>query len=318
VGPGRNLLLTAILVLLTLQLNAQSPGQATAPDWQTAAGGEMAFDTVTVRANTTTPAFAMRSAFPLGPGDVYVPTGGVFRASNYPLIAYIEFAYKIADNQEPSLLAQLPRWAIDDRFDIQGNVQGNPSKDQMRLMMQSLLADRFHFGAHYETRRVPVLALLLEQPGRPGPLLQKHPDDYPCPTTPVAPSPAPNAPPQLLDSRFPTTCGGLLSMAPSRPGRARSGARNVPIELIAISMGEADGADRPVVDKTGLTGMFDFAIEFTPALEPGSPADANAHRDLTGPTFLEALRDQLGLRLEPQTSEISFLIITSIGEPPPN
>jgi uncharacterized protein (TIGR03435 family) len=90
------------------------------------------------------------------------------------------------------------------------------------------------------------------------------------------------------------------------------------MELIAGSMGEGQGVDRPVVDKTGLTGMFDFSIEFTPQLEPSSPPDANSHRDLTGPTFLEALREQLGLKLEPQTGSIDFLVISYVEKPSTN
>ena len=64
------------------------------------------------------------------------------------------------------MLSQLPKWAITDRFDIQGRAQGNPTKDQMRLMMQSLLADRFRLAVHYETRQVPVFALIVDQPGK--------------------------------------------------------------------------------------------------------------------------------------------------------
>jgi len=90
------------------------------------------------------------------------------------------------------------------------------------------------------------------------------------------------------------------------------------MELIATSMGEGEGVDRPVLDKTGLTGMFDFAVEFTPQLNASSPPGANSHRDLTGPTFLDALREQLGLRLEPQTGPIDFLMISSVEEPSTN
>ena len=322
-GSGRKLFLKAALLALMsavylAQLAAQSPSESPAPYWQTAAGGKMAFDSATVKQNKTAPAYAAGSNFPLGPGDVYVPTGGAFRATNYPLINYIAFAYKMADDQEQSLRSQLPKWAMTDRFDIQGKGQGNPSKDQMRLMMQALLADRFHLAVHYETRQVPVLALVLDQPGKLGPLLQKHPDDSQCATTPVVPSPAPTAPPQLLDTRFPATCGGILAMPPSAAGRSRAGARNVPMELIASSIGVGEGVDRPVLDKTGLTGMFDFAIEFTPQLNASSPPGANAHRDLTGPTFFEALREQLGLKLEPQTGPFDFLVISYVEEPSTN
>lgn len=322
-GSARKYFLNAILsalasALCLAQLAAQSPNLPQDPYWQTAAGGKMAFDVVTVKQNKTAPAFASGSNFPLGPGDVYVPNGGMFRASNYPLITYIIFAYKLTGNQEQSLLSQLPKWAVTDRFDIQGKAQGNPSKDQMRLMMQALLADRFHLAVRYETRQVPVLAVILEQPATLGPLLQKHPDGSPCATTPAFPSPAPTAPAVLLDTRFPAPCGGIVPMTPSAPGRSRWGARNVPMKLIATSMGDGEGVDRPTLDKTDLTEMYDFAIEYTPQLTPSSPPGANSHRDLTGPTFLQALRDQLGLRLEPQMGPMDFLMISSVEEPSTN
>lgn len=318
----RRPLLKFVLPILTsaacmLQLGAQSPNPP-APYWQTVAGGKMAFDVVTVRQNKSAPPDAGGSNFPLGPGDVYVPNGGSFRAVNFPLPIYIAFAYKIGDDQEQSLLSQLPKWALTDRFDIQGTAQGNPTKDQMRLMMQAALADHFHLAIHYETRQVPILALVVDQPGKLGPLLQRHADDSPCTTSPAVPSPSPAAPPQFRDTRFPATCGGILRMPPSVPGRVRSGARNVSMGLIAGSIGQGGDIDRPVLDKTGLTGMFDVAIEFTPQLVPSSPLDANSHRDITGPTFQEALRDQNGLRLEPQMGPIDFLIVSSVEEPPPN
>jgi uncharacterized protein (TIGR03435 family) len=256
-GSGRKLFLKSILLALTsalcmVQLAAQSSNPPT-PYWETVAGGKMAFDVVTVRQNTTAPPNAVGSNFPLGPGDVYVPNGGSFRATNFPPLTYIAFAYKITDNQEQSLLSQLPNWALTDRFDIQGTAHGSPNKDQMRLMMQAVLADQFRLAVHYETRQVPILALVLDQPGKLGPLLQRHADDSPCATTPAVPSPAPTAPPQLLDTRFPATCGGILRMPPSAAGRVRSGARNVSMELIASSIGQGGDIDRPVLDKTGLT-----------------------------------------------------------------
>jgi hypothetical protein len=127
-------------------LNARStstqPAAAPTPDWEIAAGGKMAFDTATVRQNTTAPPKARSSTFPLGPGDVYISRGGFFGARNFPLYLYIFFAYKVTDNQEQFLDDQLPKWALTDRFDIEARKEGNPTKDQMRLMVRSLLADR--------------------------------------------------------------------------------------------------------------------------------------------------------------------------------
>jgi uncharacterized protein (TIGR03435 family) len=184
-------------------------------------------------------------------------------------------------------------------------------------MMQSLLADHFRLAIHYETRQVPVFVLLVNQPGTLGPLLQQHPDDSPCPTT--FRSPSPSDPPQTIDSRFPATCGGLMGMDPSAPGRFRAGARNVPMELIASSMAEgASGLDRPVLDRTGLAGKFDFAIEFSPQPDVLSAPGANLRSDPTGPTFAGALKEQLGLRLEPRTGPFDVLVIDNVEEPSAN
>jgi uncharacterized protein (TIGR03435 family) len=296
------------------------PAQSPAPDWQTAAGGRMSFDATYVSQNTTASSpYAVSSNFPLGPGDVYVPNGGQFRAANFPLVAYIDFAYKITENQEKFLLPQLPDWGTTTRFDIQARAQGNPTKDQMRLMMQSLLADRFKLSVHYETRQVPVFVLLVDLPGKLGPLLQPHKDDSPCATTPWIPSPPPTGPPETIDTRFPATCGGVLSMAPSAPGRMRAGARNVSMELIASSMtGGSSGLDRPVLDKTGLAGTFDIAIEFTPHFDGPLAPGAKFRPDPTGPTFVEALKEQLGLRLESQTGPVDVLVVDYVEEPSAN
>ena len=240
----------------------------------------------------------------------------MFRATNFPLLDYLVFAYKLTDNDEQSLLSQLPKWTMTDRFDIQGRAAGNPTKDQMRLMMQSLLADRFRLAVHYETRQVPVFALILDQPGKLGPLLRKHADDSPCPMNPVVPSPAPAAPAQFRE--FPAACGGVMPMAPSVPGRFRAGARNISMALLASSMTGGNGVDRPILDKTGLTGMFDCAIEYTPQIDGSWPPDAVAHRDLTGPTFIQALQEQLGLRLEPETGPMEFLVVDYVEEVPAN
>ena len=311
-------LLPAVTLVVTLMAAIGTPlwpAQPQGRDWQSAAGGRMTFDVASVGQNTVAPASARGSSFPLGPGDVYIPNGGHFRAANFPLIAYIEFAYKLTEDQDQFLLAQLPTWATADRFDIQANVQGDPTKDQMRLMMQSLLADRFKLAIHYETRQIPVYALLLDIPGKLGPLLQQHADDSPCATTPWVPSPPPAAPAQPLDTRFPGPCGGIMNMPPSVTGRVRVGARDVTMELIANSMpGTEDEVDRPVLDRTGLTGMFDFAIEFTPKLDVPSDAGSNSRTDATGPNFRQALKEQLGFKLEPQTGAMDVFVIDSVQQ----
>ena len=107
-------------------------------------------------------------------------------------------------------------------------------------------------------------------------------------------------------------------MPASKPGRVRTGARNVSMELIASSMGDGDGVDRPVLDKTGLTGKYDFVIEFTPQLNGPLPPGATFQPDPNGPTFLEALKEQLGLKLEPDKGPVDVPVLDHIEEPSAN
>jgi uncharacterized protein (TIGR03435 family) len=77
---------------------------------------------------------------------------------------------------------KLPKWTSTEYFDIQARAVGSPTKDQLRLMMQSLLAERFRLAIHNETRQLPVFALVLVKSGKTGPHLQAHAADDSCPT----------------------------------------------------------------------------------------------------------------------------------------
>ena len=77
-------------------------------------------------------------------------------------------------------------------------------------------------------------------------------------------------------------------------------------------------ADRPVLDKTGLTGKIDFVIEFTPQFNGPLPPGANFQPDPTGPTFLEALKEQLGLKLESQTGLVEVIVVDHVEQPSEN
>ncbi len=152
------------------------------------------FDVASVKGNKSGNP-AANSNFPLGPGAVYSANGGHFTATNFSLVSYIFFAYRIVGDQAQAVLTQLPGWVTTDRFDILANTDGDPAKDtkdQMRLMMRSLLAERFKMVSHYETRQVPILAAVLVKPGKTGPQLQPHPADAAC-STAVATASGPEA-----------------------------------------------------------------------------------------------------------------------------
>src|SRR5450631_2846939 len=162
----------ACLALGTAALCQQRPAIAAqtqpieTPRGQTAAGGKMEFDAVSIH--------------PIKPGEFTPPNfdltagknwwqNGLYKA-DFPVLIYIAFAYKLfpTSAEEESLLAHQSKWVSEEGMAIRMRASGNPTKDQARSMMQSMLADRFKLALHFETREVPVLALTLIGPGKLG------------------------------------------------------------------------------------------------------------------------------------------------------
>src|SRR5579871_6851170 len=249
------------------------------PDWEKAAGGKLAFEVASVKLAS---AFAPPS-FPLDPGDAYADTGGRFRAF-FPLQTYITFAYKLSltPEQRSAIFSRVPDWVAMDRYAIEAKAPTpNPTKDQMRLMMQSLLAERFHLPIHFETRETSILALTLVKPGKLGPKLIHHEDGPPCDIPPPAGA--------VLDR-----CDVMALF--NRDGLSTAASRNNTISYIAGALPGLGHLSRPVVDQTGLTGRFDFTLEFAREQNSASATDSDNASDPQGPSFLQALRDQLGLK----------------------
>ena len=286
------------------------------PQWQIDAGGKAEFDVVSVKPNTAEPnQQTVSTNVPLGPMDAYTPTGGLLSAKNQPLLVYMVFAYKLTSSQVNALLTSLPKWANTTRYDIQAHAPAGmtPSKDQLRLMMQALLADRFKLAIHYETRQMPVMALVLDKPGKLGPKLQLHPADQPCSTVPVSlgqPVPA------KTTEGFPQTCGALAAWLEG--GLVHAGGRNMDLQVVANQLTNPIlNIDRPVLDRTGLTGKYDFIFEFTPQFN-GPPPPGLPPLDESGPTLQEAMKAELGIKLEPQTGPVDVIVVDHVEQPSEN
>jgi len=285
------------------------------PAWQSAAGGKRAFEVASVKPSK---AFKLPN-FDLSTGNAVAP-GGRFSAG-FPLLIYITFAYKLqqTDKQRQALLAMLPPWANTDFFEIEARAAGNASKDQMRLMMQSLLADRFKLAVHFETRDEPVLALTLEKPGKLGPKLRPHSEGPACPEY-KAVDPAARPEPVKAGAVFPPQCDVTL-LSGEREGLLRLGARNMTMPLLAdtvqLNGSQSGEVDKPVVDRTGLNGTFDYTIEYGrttgPVPSPGGNAPAPPEA-----TFLQAVRQQLGLKLVPSRAPIRTIVIDHVERPSGN
>jgi len=238
--------------------------------------------------------------------DEVIDSQGIFEA-DLPLTGYISFAYKL-DQQHP-MLEHLPPWATSKHFEIQARVAGKPTKDQLRLMMQSLLEDRFKLKLHFEMREMPVLFMTLIHPGKPGPGLRLHSDGPPCDV--VAPRP-PNATASF--EMFP--CYAYIAI--NKPDHTvLAGSRNTTTRLMAAFFTNV-GHMRPIVDQTGLNGKIDFSMTYTPERRGPAPTGADAGEEFAGTTFADAIKDQLGLKLEPGKAQLPIPVVDHVEMPTKN
>jgi uncharacterized protein (TIGR03435 family) len=311
---GKKLLLAAagmLAVILPVAVGV-ADGQSSGMSWEAAAGGKRTFEVSSVK-----PTKLFRpTLFPLDIGDAKTP-GGRFSGA-FGLVPYVGFAYKLSPGE---VSVQLPK-GFPETFDIEARAPGDPTKDQMRLMMQSLLADRFKLRVHFETHEGPVYALTLVRPGRTGPKLRPHAEGPACPDSfEIAPGVIPALPRNASDV-FPPECGATASRG-TREGTVFGG-RDLTVEVFAAALhnfGSLTGeVDKPVVDQTGLKGRYDFRLELPAGIlslalssaPPATPADS------TGTPFLDALRKQLGLKLVSSKGPIRRLVIDHVEQPSAN
>jgi uncharacterized protein (TIGR03435 family) len=304
--------------------------QTTEHPWEKVAGGQQQFEVASVRENKSGgPSY---SNFSLDNGNAYFIikkndkldlSGTLFSAKNQTLMRYIIFAYKLSGTQElalrfnyfEGLQLHVPQWVKDDRYDIEARAPEPATKDQLRLMMQNLLAERFKLQVHWDTRVAPVFALVLGKPAKLGPQLERHGASDDCSATAFSEGSSKGAAPAQSLSSLPIPCGQIAHLPPGSPGAERFGGRNVTLELLGTSMPTQTGLltlPRPVVDETGLTGGYDFWLEWTP--EDTSEVDNGE----TGGTFREALRNQLGLKLERAKGPVQVLVIDHVEQPTAN
>lgn len=271
---------------------------------QTDAGRPLAFDVASVRQNKGED-LQVSSNVPLGPGNVYVPTGGVFSAKNMPLMVYVGFAYRMTDAQEEALVKQAPAWMLHDRFDVEARTEAKDvTKDDLRLMVRALLVERFALKVHPVMKEMEVYALVPVRQEEMGPGLRRHAPEADCsPTGKEMKAEWPDA----LPGGFPRICGAILGLPAVGAGHYRLGGSGIGMGLLVASMTGWGGLQRPVVDRTGITGKVDFVLEYAPQGAPDKDAEGG------GPTFQEALRKQLGLKLEAGRAPVELLVLDGVG-----
>jgi uncharacterized protein (TIGR03435 family) len=217
--------------------------------------------------------------------------GGLVVVVNNTLRNIIRNVWNLQDFQ----IVGGPDWQNEDRWDINARApEGQPTQQQMMLMMRTLLADRFKLVVHNETREIPVYALVLARPdGNFGRQLRRSKIDCAA----IFAAAAKGAPPPR--SSEPPPCGNTTT----GPGMVRTS--GVPMADFARNLSPATG--RIVMDRTGLTGFFDLELKFTPdqlGAGVGDPAT-----DV--PSLFVAIQEQLGLKLESQRAPVDVLVIDS-------
>jgi uncharacterized protein (TIGR03435 family) len=231
-------------------------------------------------------------------------------------------AYEIHDSQ----IIGGPDWLGAQGYDINATLTGTPSPEQRRMMMKTLLRDRFTLTFHTEKRDLPLYALIVQRSdGRLGPGLKRIPDDE-CPPPGSRRGAGPGGPPPPASSPFDPNAVAACGSIVFGPGRLL--AHGVPIDMLSRSLANLPAItsfNRPVTNLTKLEGFYDFDFRFANDFgrggppPPGSPAAApNAITPGDEPALFTALQEQLGLKLNPQRATLDVLVIDSIERPSEN
>lgn len=202
----------------------------------------------------------------------------------------VNWLIKLAYNMHARQISRGPAWLDSEKYDIVGrpDTPGQPSRDQMKLMIQKLLADRFQLKFHTEKRELPVYAMVVLKTGVKITVSAGDPHAFPGIGFVQGP--------------------GVLSLV----------GRNTGLDGVANGL-QSNILDKPVVNQTGLTGRYDFTLRFTPdptqvanfgALAPANAADLDAPPDI-----FTAFQQQLGLKLQSTRAAVDVMVIEKIERP---
>jgi uncharacterized protein (TIGR03435 family) len=237
------------------------------------------------------PAFevaTIKPSDPARPQQIITLRGAEVITTNTTVHDLINLAYWL----HPKQVTGGPAWTESDKYDMTGkpDAPGQPNVDQMKMMIQKLLADRFQFKFHFEKRELSAYAIRIAKTGAKITKSQADPKGIP---------------------------GWNFGRTPS--GTALS-FRNSPMSQFAAVL--QNSMDRPVVDQSGLSERYDFTLTFTPdAAEPGflgGAAGTAGNNPDAAPDLFTAFQQQLGLKLEPTKAPIDVMVIDQVERPSEN
>ena len=233
-----------------------------------------------------------------------------YTARGTSLIILVDYAYGIMDDER---LAGAPGWISSERFDVDAKMNDSAAETLQKMrkddrvlarqqMLQALLADRFKLTVHREMKDLSVYTLLIAKNG--PKLKEAKPDD-------TYPNGLKGADGHALSNavRLEMSTGGL-----TLTGQA------VSFDYLARTLSKQ--LRRIVVNKTGLTGIYDFSLHFMPEqgglqADPENPSPP-ASADTSGPSLFTAVQEQLGLKLESTKAPIEVVVIDHVERPSGN
>jgi uncharacterized protein (TIGR03435 family) len=242
----------------------------------------VAVATLTILCIARAQKFEVASLKPSQPGEQGggirpAPGGQRYVAGNMPLRQLIMVAWRVKIDQ----VSGGPGWIDTDRWDMNAQAERPSSIDELHVMLQNLLKERFKLQMHSETKEHPVYVLTVDKGG-----LKMKPHEIGTANDP------------WID----------------QPGVGKLNAKFTPMDYFAWRLSMI--LDRPVLDRTELKGGYDFDLSWTPDLPSGLPEGAPV--DTSGPTIFAALPKQLGLKLEPQRGPVEIMVIDHAEKPAGN
>jgi uncharacterized protein (TIGR03435 family) len=262
---------------------------------------QTAFEVASVRrSNTANLGNATGSKVTGGPGT---EDPSRFSCRRCPVLELIMKAYSV-----PYYQVAGPNWISIEDFDISATLSGKTSPEQFRVMLQRLLAERFNLLVHRETKNVPAYSLLLAKGGA---RLKRHEEETRV-ETPQAIGTKP-ARPVLDKDGYPILSQGISAMMHN--DRMRLQASGESMSDLAHKL--AYFLSEPVIEETELQGKYDFTLSWVfrqPA--SGPEADSSIHDESSEPTLFNALREQLGLRLERRSGRVGMVIVDHVDRIP--
>jgi uncharacterized protein (TIGR03435 family) len=273
----RNTYTALAVFMLAVAAVAQSPGTG------------LTFDVASVRVHPAGPSTAPLG-FRGGPGT---NDPGQWTCTGCQLTTLFLQGYNVTFNRIVG-----PDWIRTERYDVAVKIPAGTTKEQFAIMLQNLLKDRFHLAAHHESREEAVYDLLI---ARGGSKLQN--------AAPANPADGPFRVSAVDANGFPDLPAGRpFTMTRFAAGRNLLAMRMKPIADLALMIEGVVG--RPVVDKTGLTGMYDLKLEFAQGLS------ADATQDGAAPIIFDAVEKQLGLKLESARGPVDHFVVEHVERVP--